>query len=66
MKFKVSENMIDSAIYWIEWQTIELLLYYTFNFWNQTAVCDDVEGRLLQGIDWHPDTKIGQASNGIM
>ena len=34
MKFKVSENMIDSAIYWIEWQTVELLLYYTFNFWN--------------------------------
>lgn len=66
MKFKVSENMIDSAIYWIEAQTIELIIFYCFNFWNQRAMCDDVKGRLLEGIDWHPDTKIGQISNGIM
>lgn len=58
MKFRVTENQIDAAVYWIEGSIFLLLLYFGIAFYNQFNICDDVEGYLSgHKLGWEPDAK---------
>ena len=54
MKFKVSESQIDATIWWIWIQMGILAFYYAFHFWNQGAICNDLENYLSNQTNWIP------------